>query len=35
VPVAQLATFLLARLSQIQEFLGPQTEFGLLQLRLP
>ena len=35
VPVAKLAEFLLARLPQIREFLGPQTEFGLLQLRLP
>ena len=38
VPVAKLADCLLARLarlSQIREFLGPQTEFGLLQLRLP
>ena len=35
IPVAKLAAFLLARLPQICEFLGPQTEFGLLQLRLP
>ena len=35
VPVAKLAEFLLTRLPQIREFLGPQTEFGLLQLRLP
>ena len=35
VPVAKLAAFLLARLPQLREFLGPQTEFGLLQLRLP
>lgn len=35
VPVAKLAEFLLVRLPQIQSFLGPQTEFGLLQLRLP
>ena len=35
VPVAKLAQFLLARLPQIGSFLGEQTEFGLLQLRLP
>ena len=35
VPVADLAEFLLARLPQIESFLGEQTEFGLLQLRLP
>lgn len=35
VPVVKLAEFLLARLPQLQSFLGPQTEFGLLQLRLP
>ncbi|OGX85321.1 hypothetical protein BEN48_14615 [Hymenobacter glacialis] len=35
VPVVKLAEFLLARLPQIQAFLGPQSEFGLLQLRLP
>lgn len=34
VPVAKLA-FLLARLPQLEAFLGKQTEFGLLQLRLP
>ena len=35
VPVAKLAEFLLARLPQIESFLGEQTEFGFLQLRLP
>ena len=35
VPVAKLAEFLLARLPQIASFLGEQTEFGFLQLRLP
>ena len=35
VPVARLAEFLLARLPQIASFLGEQTEFGFLQLRLP
>ncbi|TGE20328.1 hypothetical protein E5K00_20190 [Hymenobacter aquaticus] len=34
VPVARLAEFLLARLPQLQEFLGEQTEFGLLLLRV-
>lgn len=31
-PVKELAAFLLARLSQLQSFLGEQTEFGLLLL---
>ncbi|QDA61476.1 DUF5615 family PIN-like protein [Hymenobacter jejuensis] len=35
IPVGKLAEFLLARLSQLQEFLGEQKEFGLLLLRLP
>ncbi len=35
VPVRDLAGFLLARLPQIETFLGEQTEFGFLQLRLP
>jgi predicted nuclease of predicted toxin-antitoxin system len=35
VPVAKLAEFMLARLPQIESFLGEQTEFGFLQLRLP
>ena len=35
VPVRQLADFLLARLPQLRQFLGEQTEFGLLMLRLP
>ena len=35
VPVAKLAEFLLARMPQIASFLGEQTEFGFLQLRLP
>ncbi len=35
VPVVKLAEFLLARLPQIEAFLGEQTEFGFLQLRLP
>ena len=34
VPVAKLAEFLLARLPQLQEFLGAQTEFGMLLLRV-
>ncbi|MET4106688.1 DUF5615 family PIN-like protein [Hymenobacter sp. UYP22] len=34
VPVAKLAEFLLARLPQLREFLGTQTEFGMLLLRL-
>ena len=35
VPVKALAEFLLARLPQLELFLGEQTEFGMLQLRLP
>ena len=35
VPVVELAGFLLARLPQLETFLGQQTEFGFLQLRLP
>jgi predicted nuclease of predicted toxin-antitoxin system len=35
VPVAKLAEFILSRLPQIEAFLGEQTEFGFLQLRLP
>jgi hypothetical protein len=35
VPVAKLAEFLRARLLQLESFLGEQTEFGFLQLRLP
>ena len=35
VPVAKLAEFLPVRLPQIETFLGEQTEFGFLQLRLP
>ncbi|RZJ58293.1 MAG: hypothetical protein EOO55_01130 [Hymenobacter sp.] len=35
VPVKQLAAFLLARLPQLEAFLGKQQEFGMLQLRLP
>ena len=35
VPVKALAEFLLARLPQLQGFLGEQQEFGMLQLRLP
>jgi predicted nuclease of predicted toxin-antitoxin system len=35
VPVKELAAFLLARLPQIEVFLGEQVEFGFLQLRLP
>lgn len=35
VPVKVLAEFLLARLPQVGVFLGEQTEFGMLQLRLP
>ena len=35
VPVKELAAFLLARLPQLRHFLGEQTEFGLLWLRLP
>ena len=35
VPVKELTAFLLARLPQLQSFLGGQTEFGLLLLRLP
>jgi predicted nuclease of predicted toxin-antitoxin system len=35
VPVRILAECLLARLSQLESFLGEQTEFGMLQLRLP
>jgi predicted nuclease of predicted toxin-antitoxin system len=35
VPVKILAEFLLARLPQLESFLGEQTEFGMLQLRLP
>ncbi|PJJ48747.1 hypothetical protein CLV45_4457 [Hymenobacter chitinivorans DSM 11115] len=34
VPVAKLAEFLLARLPQLQEFLGEQPEFGVLLLRV-
>ncbi|SHI30679.1 Predicted nuclease, contains PIN domain, potential toxin-antitoxin system component [Hymenobacter daecheongensis DSM 21074] len=34
VPAAKLAEFLLAKLPQLREFLGEQTEFGLLLLRL-
>jgi len=34
VPVKELAAFLLARLPQLEAFLGEQTEFGMLQLRL-
>lgn len=33
-PVKELASFLLARLPQLEGFLGEQTEFGILQLRL-
>ena len=35
VPVKALAEVLLARLPQLQVFLGEQQEFGMLQLRLP
>ena len=35
VPVKMLAKFLLARLPQLEAFLGEQTEFGMLQLRMP
>jgi len=35
VPVAKLVEFLLAQMPQIESFLGEQTEFGFLQLRLP
>jgi predicted nuclease of predicted toxin-antitoxin system len=35
VPVRALADFLLTRLPQLENFLGEQTEFGMLQLRLP
>ena len=35
VPVAKLVEFLLVWLPQIESFLGEQTEFGFLQLRLP
>ncbi|MGI4735635.1 MAG: DUF5615 family PIN-like protein [Janthinobacterium lividum] len=35
VPVKMLAEFLLARLPQLEVFLSKQTEFGMLQLRLP
>lgn len=35
VPVRQLADFLLARLPQVEAFLGEQQEFGMLLLRLP
>lgn len=35
VPVGDLAGFLLAQLPQLRQFLGEQTEFGLLLLRLP
>ena len=35
VPVKELAAFLLARLPQLAAFLDEQTEFGMLQLRLP
>jgi predicted nuclease of predicted toxin-antitoxin system len=35
VPVAELAAFLLMHLPRIQDFLGNQTEFGLLLLRRP
>jgi predicted nuclease of predicted toxin-antitoxin system len=34
VPVVRLAEYLLSRLPQIEAFLGEQTEFGFLQLRL-
>ncbi|GGG57419.1 hypothetical protein GCM10011378_36860 [Hymenobacter glacieicola] len=34
VPVVKLAEFLLTRLPQLREFLGAQTEFGMLLLRL-
>lgn len=35
VPVKALAEFLLAQLPQLESFLSEQTEFGMLQLRLP
>ncbi|MCI1187202.1 DUF5615 family PIN-like protein [Hymenobacter sp. DH14] len=35
VPVGQLAAFMVAHLPQLRQFLGAQTEFGLLMLRLP
>lgn len=35
VPVKELADFLLVRLPQPEAFWGEQTEFGMLQLRLP
>lgn len=34
VPVAKLAGYLVERLPQLREFLGAQTEFGMLLLRL-